>query len=157
MPVKIKFYGGCLHGQEQWIQDGQHRIEAYDRRFVRDRMSIYAPERFDMPVATIMDRCSYQIQRYHEHRGNCYREMMIGLLEGTSLLHGEEYELERDMDRIPWKFRTIPSFLYEFDRWYNVRMYLITGRKEFLRDELHLPPSTRSLVDEYGRVRPIAG
>lgn len=157
MPQKVKFYGGCLHGQELWIRDDQDRIEAYDRRFVRDRMSIYAPERFDMPVAEIADRCSYEIRHYREQRGNCRRRMVVGLLEGSSLLHGEEYELERDMDRIPWQPITIPSFLYEFDRWYNVRMYLITGRKEFLRDELHLPPSTRSLIDEFGRACPIAG
>lgn len=150
MPQKVKFYGGVLHGQEQWLEDKCHRIEAMDNRFSRNSVrDLYLhPE---LPVMRVMDRSSYEIRRYHEERGNCRRQMQIGLLEGASLLYSEDCELCRDMDKRPWEVVTVPSFLYEFDRWYNVKMYQITGRKEFLREEFSLAPSRLGMVDEYGQ------
>lgn len=153
----VKFYGGVAHGQVRTIRDNERRVEvcSYGHHSRDDfRYALHAPP--DMNIRNRIDRDSYEIHRYYEECGNCRRYLDIAQLEGTKLLDREKYELDRDMDQVPWQPITIPSFLYEFERWYNVKMYQITGRREFITGELYLPPSRRSLVDEYGRLREYA-
>ncbi len=70
------------------------------------------------------------------------------VLEGQkNILPHEEYELEREINQIPWQIYEMPSFLCQFDRWFNCKMYQLTGRKEFIREELcHTLPKISDLL-----------
>lgn len=152
MSQTVKFYGGPLHGQHKTLSDGQHRIQC------RATTPSYRPARFnpwdrDAPPVSMRDTgevrdVSYEILRYNERRGNCYRVVHCAVLEGEkNILDHERWEMEREIDKIPWQIYDMPSFLCQFDRWWNCKMYQLTGRQEFLREELcHTLPKITDLM-----------
>lgn len=134
----VKFYGGPLHGSVQAVRPGEYRIDAMDYRHWQMQRNYYDPYPMRPPSADTVKKVSYGIEKVYERRGNMYRMLLIGLLEGTKLLPREEWELQRDLDRMKWQPVRVPRFLTEFERWYNVKMYEFTGRSEFVQEEFYL-------------------
>ena len=135
MAELIRFYGGALHGQQEWW-DGQYNFRARDRSFSAGRsLRLMATERDSRPTVEPMHSIdTYRIDVYHEESGEGYRRMRVGILEGRQLFREEQWQLDHDMMKRKWKPKREPSFLYDFDRWYAWKMYEITGESRHIQE-----------------------
>jgi hypothetical protein len=71
---------------------------------------------------------SYYLRLYRQEgrtqaRARMEREMWLLMWEGGDLLTREMYDVERDLETVPWKWKREPSFLREFDRWYEKTLH----------------------------------
>lgn len=120
-----------MHGQFiNW--DGQYNFRAADRSFRRERFSFREDPR---PVAEPMFAIdTYRIDLYNEQRGEGYRQMRVGILEGRELFHEEQRQLDWDMHDVPWRPKRNPSILNDFDRWFAWCAYKHTGDFSYIRE-----------------------
>jgi hypothetical protein len=130
--MRVKLYGGPAHKQVKTINEWQTRI------FFRQ------PQRFNhrdahFPLLPLQDysECSYYL---HLHAEQSYtnagaivsRELFIGTWEDGVLHLHEEAEVRRDLSRQPWQWRNKPSFLHNFDQWWERESYLLGHNNLFL-------------------------
>jgi len=123
--MKLKMYGGPGHGKVITCDTFPVRVE-----HVADRL----PERpfwNDVPLVcpeTIETRTYYtqmfSIQEMSEAGSMLRKTMMVLLLEGSELTRRELRDLERECYEQPWKWLVEPSFLYEFDKWWEWRLHV---------------------------------
>lgn len=134
--MRVKYYGGPMHGQVHELIPGTRRVDCVDNRFNADQYSRYHPT--PIPIKPSFQTRSYEVNKYQERRGNMWRMMNVAVIEGQkNLLPHEEWEIRRDLDKVPWSAYRMPSILYEFDRWFNLTVYLKTGDESYIREEFH--------------------
>jgi hypothetical protein len=76
------------------------------------------------------------VEIFHERRGTAYRRTWVAVVEGLkNLLQHEEWEIERDMQYLPWTPIEKPSILREFDSWFNWCAYRHTHDSKYLHPE----------------------
>ena len=134
----MKCFGGPLHLQNHEpnpaFYHDRFEIPSVPPSYIYDWN--YDPEPYYCDLGYITS--TYMILRYRDNRGNMYREIEIAVYEGQ-LLPREEREMQWELDPIPWKPTHEPSFLYEFERWWNLMMYRRTGKVCYLYGEFRLP------------------
>lgn len=124
----VKCYGGPAHGHTMDLDDLTAR---QSRRFeVMGRSTIdrprYAPWPLDLriPPPPLRITSTYYLQTY-EQTGRTdlgavvYRQLQVALLEGADLMLRERHELEDAMQHTPWTWSKEPSFLYQFEQWWE--------------------------------------
>ncbi|MHC4302788.1 MAG: hypothetical protein ACYS7Y_36480 [Planctomycetota bacterium] len=137
--MKITLYGGPAHGQPAWIDDdgGCGRLEVLVKPPVPTPMSF----RLDDPPdyrALNRETTSYYVKQYviqaeTEAGALVYREKWVGVWEHGGLMDREQYELEREMRDIPWKWVRKPNFLTEFDQWFEYTLAEIGWQPPLVR------------------------
>ena len=132
--MRIRCYGGELHGQDiNW--DGRNNfIRAPRRRFIHED-----PWKFNPGTPIVYDPLeieTYQIDQWRERCGTGYREMRVALLEGRPLHRHEEHQIQRDIRDEPWKPIREPSILREFDSWFAWCAYKHTKDYSYVREEI---------------------
>lgn len=133
----VKFYGGPLHRQENYVEEGCLRVDAMDRRFESRRLDFYM-DLSRPPVYEPISKASYEINWWQERRGIMGRRMRVAIIEGKgNLLDREEYEIERDIRGVPWQPVKQPSILHNFETWFNVTAYKHTLNENYIREELY--------------------
>lgn len=124
----VRLYGGPAHGKLVTVDQIPWRIETvapergrpdYLRRISEEDLINWQPR----------ERVSYHIQWWHIQARNPkrHKHLPIGVVEGCELLPRERYDLQRDMDDLPWSFPSV-SFLHEFEEWWSQTLYRHTGR-----------------------------
>ena len=144
MSIAVKLYGGPLHGQTFAADENASRIDCYDKRFraglrLRD---MYNPDLPIRPMDWDMDRRTYEINIYQERRGDFFKRMKVGILEGTAILDHERWEIERDMEKVRWEPIREFSILEDFELWFAWTAYKYTGREKVLYDSLYGRPTS---------------
>jgi hypothetical protein len=121
----VKCYGGPYHGREATVTDGKGRFEAFFRigpppviRTCEDFFMAYAP-RLDKPDVYTYFISEYRQVGFTAAGSEVRRKMCIALLDGCDLTSREFCDIERDMEKVPWKWLKKPSFLTQFDQWFE--------------------------------------
>lgn len=136
--MRVKCYGGPCHGREENIPEGAHRFEVRLRlgpppfmHSIEDFLAAYAPQ-------LDCDTCTYFVYPYYqrgitEARSIVERQMEVAVLDGCDLTTREWYEIERDIERSPWKWPNKPNFLTQFDQWFEYTLNEIGWEKPTVR------------------------
>jgi len=140
--MKIKLYGGVLHGKEVYADPHASRIETNVPR--RARIEYLQPWSRGPVHMDLPRRQSYTIETFHEARGLMYRRLSIGVIDGEKNLTEEErWDISKDLSRVPWSPVQPPSILDEFESWWNQTLYRHTGKEHYLYPEFDKLPYVR--------------
>lgn len=58
-----------------------------------------------------------------------YADIEIAQYEGAELTQQEKFDLDHELRNAPIKWKREPSFLYEFDRWWEWKLHLAGVKK----------------------------
>lgn len=134
--MQVKCYGGCLHGKIVHHDTISGRICARDyRKVILDRHWLMSKNDPFIPEPNFHE-VSYEVDWWHEQIGNACRRMQVAVLEGTKLFDYEEYEIRRDLSKIPWEPMKQFSFLKDFEQWWAWKIYYHTGNEYQLLSEM---------------------
>jgi len=136
MSRRVKCYGGPMHGEYITLDDGCYRFECKTPQLVRRRM-LADLRTVDLMLAippTTHDRMTYYLHRWQqvgrtEAGAEVFREMYVGLLEGTDILPREKSELDYDLSGQLWQWPCKPNFLKQFDQWFEYTYCEVTGKQ----------------------------
>jgi len=139
--MKIKFYGGPMHGKTEYVTDDVFRRGRLEVPMPKLGHRLYLQEAFD-PLAPLSlqgptyDTISYYFRMYAMDEitpalAHVRKYMWVAVFEQSELLSRELWDLERDMRHVPWEWVQLPSFLYEFEAWWERQLH-IRGVKKIL-------------------------
>lgn len=122
---RIKCFGGSMHGKTVTRDVGAPpRFMAPVRK---PRPKLHMPEVWKNGL--LLPPKMYDIHSYHlcqwaqhgvtEQYARVSRCLTIGLLEGTDLLPQEQDDLDWEMSKQRWEWVEKPSFLTEFEQWWE--------------------------------------
>ena len=121
----VKCYGGPSHRQIIAIEDGRYRVEFAARR----SLSCSLPWG-DEPISVMQDhqRLVYYLRTYRERAitlkgAIVYKDVEVLLYEDSDLTRHEQWDMEHELRELPWKWVCEPSFLHEFDQWFEWRCH----------------------------------
>jgi len=123
--MRVKLYGGPAHKQIKTLNEWQTRI------FFRQPQRFNHHDAYHPPIDFQPNAdCSYYLhlhaeQTYTDAGALVFRELFIGTWEDGGLHMHEEAEVQRDLCQQPWQWRNNPSFLHNFDQWWERETYLL--------------------------------
>ena len=135
--IKVKCYGGPAHGHTMNLDDAAHRFEMFVEPRV-DRVSFqpYPPHLSDALLVrpSRIEINTYYLQTYKqegitEYRSEVFRYLRVAIVDGADLTREEKYELEDTMDHVPWLWKLAPSYLYQFEAWWEKALHDVGWEK----------------------------